>query len=800
MSDGSTRSLRRAVAMQLRGQVIAGLPLLLAVPAALAQEAAGGLEEVVVTAQKRTENLQSVPISIQAFSTERLDALQINAFEDYTKFMPSVSITTLGPGSGLAYFRGVASGENNNHSGPAPSVGMYLDEQPITTIQGSLDVHLYDIERVEALAGPQGTLFGASSQAGTIRIITNKPDPAAFDAGIGLEYNTVAHGDQGYLAEGFVNLPVDERTAIRLVGWSRHDAGYIDNVAGARTFPTSGGCISNTRNRPPGCDPAPIRTKNDFNDVDTYGGRAALRWEINDEWSITPQYMAQNQSSRGSFAYDPAVGDLKIVRYYPERWEDNWSQAALTIEGKIGNFDITYAGAWLDRQDEGNNDYSDYSYFYDVCCGYGSYWGDDTGTPLPNPSQYIEFTDEYDRQTHELRVTSPQDQRLRFVLGAFYQQQDHKIFQNYKIDGLGGFLDEDGNYVPIEVTGWPDTIWLTNQLRKDKETAVFGELYFDILDNLTATAGLRWFKTENSLKGFFGFNANYSSNYGEALCFSDAQFRGSPCTNLDDEVSSEDTVPKFNLTYRFDGDKLVYATYSEGFRPGGINRNGTVAPYKPDYLTNYELGWKSTWGGRFRLNGAIFREEWDDIQYSFLPPSGSGLTVIKNAGNATVDGIEMDVSWAATDALMVYGGLTWLDARLSKDYVPDPDEPPAAFKGDQLPIAPEFKANVTGRYSFRLADYDSNVQLAAVYNGSSWSDLPREERSYYGKQPAYMIYDLSAGFGKDGRTWTLFIHNVLDNISRTYTYSQCTVSVCGVNPYYVPNVPRTVGIKLTQEF
>src|SRR4029450_9361357 len=161
-------------------------------------------------------------------------------------------------------------------------VGMYLDEQPITTIQGALDVHMYDIARVEALAGPQGTLYGASSQAGTIRIITNKPDPAKFDAGYGLEVNSVTTGDEGYLGEGFVNIPISDNAAVRIVGWAKHDAGYIDNIEATRVYPTSGGCISNSPNPPPGCTTTPMHAKDNFNDVDTYGGRAALRVELND--------------------------------------------------------------------------------------------------------------------------------------------------------------------------------------------------------------------------------------------------------------------------------------------------------------------------------------------------------------------------------------------------------------------------------------------------------------------------------------------------------------------------------------
>jgi outer membrane receptor protein involved in Fe transport len=802
MTESSTRTLRRAVAEQLRGGMRAGLrcaPLVLAGAPALAQQAPA-LEEIIVTAQKREESLQNVPLSIQALGGERLEELQISSFTDYVRFLPSVAFTSTGPGFSLAYFRGVASGENNNHSGPSPSVGIYLDEQPITTIQGALDVHLYDVARVEALAGPQGTLYGASSQAGTIRIITNQPDPSAFAAGYGLEGNTVSDGGTGYLAEGFVNLPLSERAAVRLVGWARHDAGYIDNVRSTRSFPTSGGCITNSGSPDPGCQSSPARAEEDFNDVDTYGARAALRVDLDDNWSITPAVMTQKQESGGRFAFDDKIGDLEIARYYPESAEDEWVQAALTVEGRIANFDVVYAGAYLDRDVTVQQDYSDYAFFYDQCCAYGSYWGDDTGTPLDDPSQFIDWRDDYKRQSHELRIASPRDQRLRFVAGLFYQTQEHGIFQQYQIRGLGGFLSGT-DYFPIEVTGWPDTIWLTQQQREDEERAVFGEVYFDFTEQLTGTVGLRWFKTENSLKGFFGFNDNYSSNFGEALCFSTQQFRGAPCVNLDDEVDEDGTVPKFNLTYRFDDARLVYATYSEGYRPGGINRNGTVDPYESDYLTNYEIGWKTTWAdGRLRFNGAVFHEVWDDIQFSFLPPGGAGLTVIRNAGSAEINGIEGDLTWAATEALTLTGAFTLLDTQLTDDYVPDPDAPPTAFDGDRLPVTPEVRANMTARYGFTLAGFDANAQGVLQYEGDSYPALQREDNDALGRQPSYTVVDLSAGLSKGSYSLTLFLRNAFDERGRTTTFAQCTIGVCGVNPYYVPNQPRTIGLKFTQEF
>ena len=231
------------------------------------QAATGGNEaigDIIVTAQKREESLQNVPISVQAMGTQKLEQLNISDFNDYTKLLPSVAFQTIVPGATTVYIRGVASGGDGNHSGSLPSVGFYLDEQPITTIGGTLDVHIYDIARIEALSGPQGTLYGASSEAGTVRIITNKPSTAGFEGGFDVEGNTVRKGGQGGKVEGFVNVPLNDWIALRAVGFYQHDAGYIDNIPGTRTF-IGGLSISN-----------PGLVEKDYNDVDTYGGRLAL--------------------------------------------------------------------------------------------------------------------------------------------------------------------------------------------------------------------------------------------------------------------------------------------------------------------------------------------------------------------------------------------------------------------------------------------------------------------------------------------------------------------------------------------
>ena len=784
----------------------AGVPTLLAGMSAYAQTTTGGLEEIVVTAQKRTEDLQSVPLSIQAFSTQKLEELNVQKFDDYVKYLPSVSYQTFGPGFASVYMRGVASGGDGNHSGSLPSVGIYLDEQPITTIQGALDVHLYDIQRVEALAGPQGTLYGASSQAGTLRIITNKPDSSAYDASYGLEVNSVDGGDMGYLAEGMVNLPINDRSAVRLVGWYRHDGGYIDNVYRERTFPTSGITANNA-----------AFVEDDYNDADTYGARAALRLDLTDNWTITPQLMAQKQEANGSWAYDETVGKLQLAHGYPETSDDRWMQAALTVEGKVANLDLVYAGSYLKRDVDTESDYSDYSYWYDTLYGYGAYWYDDNGD-LIDPSQYIQGKDRYNRYTHELRVSSDADQRFRFVGGLFLQRQEHDIQQRYKIDGLGAQLS---------VTGWDDTLWLTKQLRVDKDFAIFGEFSFDFTEKLTGTLGARYFESDNSLKGFFGFNDGYVSNpaYGEGYCNSLPEtpntFNGAPCKVFDKTTKEDGVTPRVNLTYKFTDEAMVYATYSEGFRPGGINRRGTLPPYEADWLTNYELGWKSTWfDNRLRFNGALFSQEWDDFQYSLL--GANGLTEINNAGAAQIDGIEMDVSWAVTDRLGISAGFAWLDSELTENYCgfvnengnpetrpdcPSVDEDgnpttadPEAPKGTPLPVTPELKANATVRYEFPVASFDSYVQGSVIYSDERRTDLRDAENAIIGDMPSYTIADFAAGFGKDDWRLELFVSNVFDELAQVSRFAQCAESVCGSEVYVVPQRPRTIGIKFSQEF
>jgi len=800
------RKPRNLASALLATTVLGGMPV-------LAEETAQvGLETVTVSAQKLGEqDLQKVPVSIAVLDAAKLEELHVSDFRDFVRFLPSVSFTaggqgsSGGPGQATISMRGVTNGADGNHSGPLPTVGVYLDELPITTIGGTLDVPAYDLQRVEALAGPQGTLFGASSEAGTIRLITNQPDADKFEAGYELEGNNVANGGFGYGLRGFVNLPIDDHTAIRLVAWDEHDAGYIDNVHGTRTYPNAGFTVDNAS-----------VVRKDYNYTDKFGARLALGIDLDDNWTITPMVIGQIEKSNGIGGFDPSVGDLKVSHYFPEYSKDHWYQTALTITGKIGNLELTYAGGYMDRRGNGESDYTDYTFWYDTLAGY--YFTDNSGHAVDS-SQYILYKDQYTKWTNELRLSSPSDGRLRWVVGLVHQRQVHNILQDYKVDALGSDF-----WIP----GWPKTLWLTDQQRIDRDLAAFGQVTYDILPTLSLTAGLRVFDATNKLEGFFGLADTISSHTGVANCAKPlvpSRF-GGPCTNVNKHVYEWGETHKFNLQWQIDDADMLYATYSTGFRPGGINRVGSLPPYQSDSLTNYEIGWKTSWfNNTVRWNGAAYWEDWDNFQFAFL--GLNSLTQIANAGAARIQGVESDITWLVDDAFTITTSGAYNYARLTKVYCGDLDPatgaldtscpnanypyPPDAPKGTVLPSTPRFKGNITGRYEFDLLSFKSHLQGSLVYQTSAYPDLRVQApspvtgvevpiRQVLGKMPAYATVDMTFGIAKDNLGLDFAVQNLFDERGQIYRYAYCTTQVCGYQPYVLPTKPRFISITLSQKF
>ncbi|MEO6433238.1 MAG: TonB-dependent receptor [Sphingomicrobium sp.] len=803
--------------------------------------------EIVITATKREENLQNVPISVTVLGSRKLDQLNITNFEQYTKQLPSVSFQTAQPGYTVVYMRGVATGGDGNHSGSLPSVGTYLDEQPVTTIGGTLDVHIYDIARIESLAGPQGTLYGASSQAGTIRIITNKPELGVTTGRIDGELNKVSHGGVGGNLEGMFNMPLGANIALRAVAFYQKDAGYIDNIFGSRSYAYPGGSID--------FDNSNV-TKRNFNTNEVYGGRVALKVDLDDNWTILPQFMYQKQNTEGVFFRDKAQGDLETVRFMKEPARDRFWQAALTVQGKIANFDVTYAGAYMDRPRYGVSDYTDYTdaynqYYIDYyntyvdtygvapsfCSGPGilgcQVYRDNAGNII-NPRQYIVGTDHFKKMSHELRVASPADKPVRAIVGAFLQRQTNHIKQDYKIDDLADNLS---------VGGYPGTIWLTNQQRKDKDSALFGEVSWDVVQTVTLTAGGRLYKFDNTLFGFAGFGAGnpggYSSGENRCLTINGLQARNDPgvplaqgnsgldipCYNVADVDSSGRAVPRrskgdghiyrFNAQWKPQQGLMVYGTMSKGFRPGGINRQPDAPGYQPDFLTNYEFGWKTTFmGNRIRWNGAIYHQKWEGLQFSYLGPNS--LTVIQNGRNANINGIESDVNYT-NGGLSFSANAAYTNAKTSgnicnaaividpsKDCtgiidVNDPADPTdddidsiVVPSGTRLPVTPKFKGSVVARYSWPMWTGKAHVQGVVAHQSSAPSNIRVADAALLGKIDASTLVDMFVGYDWGRYNVELFGSNVFDE------RNQLSRSVgCGLcdQVRIVPGRPRTFGLR-----
>jgi outer membrane receptor protein involved in Fe transport len=734
--------------------------------AAAADAEPSALSEVVVTATKRSENLQNVPLSVQALTPTVLSDHNVFSFDDYAKLLPSVSFQSFGPGQAQPYFRGITSGADGLHSGSEPGTGIYLDEIPVTTIANGIDIHMYDVARVEALSGPQGTLFGANSLSGTLRIITNQPDPKRFSAAVDMDGNGYTKGSFGGTLEGYVNEPITDRAAIRLVAFSEHDAGYIDNVYKTRDFTLTDGSTLSTNNGQ--------YVKGNFNDTDTVGGRAALKVDLTDQWTVTPSVIYQNQQANGNFLYNGQLGDLKVADFSPDYNHDRWYQAALTVQGKVANWDVLYAGGYMDRHVDNAQDYSYYAVAYDAA-GESSYvtFPDGKGGYL-NPNQHFTGHDAYTKETHEVRATSPQDYLVRLIGGIFYERQTDHIIANYIVPGLAAagdprsVLDTDGR------AGAGDDIYFTNIQRIDRDFALFGEAAYDILPNLTLTVGGRYFTADNTLAGTSGFVG---------------------ASAFDRKTTEYGETHKANLSWKLTPNALVYATYSTGFRPGGANRGNVAPPYAPDTITNYEIGWKTTlMDGRLRLNGALFTEDWKNIQFSLAPVGFQGITFIYNVGFATSRGFEGDFTFRATDHLTISGSGTIIDAHLTKTFCDVNDE--CAYKGTQLPIQPRAKGAITVRYAWTGWGLDDFVQAAAQGQSETRSALLQPDEDILGPTGSFGSLDLSAGFGKDNWTMSAYIDNVMDTRGILSLNTDCSITYCGPYKLRYPDKPRQVGVKL----
>lgn len=603
------------------------------VPAAQAQDEIR-LEEIIVTATKRSASIQDVPMSITAFSDDDIVREGFKQLEDYAVRIPALSFGTRHPGGSNVVMRGCAVSGISFSDNPTTSI--YLDEQPITVAGFNPDPRLVDIARVEALSGPQGSLFGDASQCGTLRIITNKPDTSGFDAWVDVGAHTLAHGDAGYDIAAMVNIPLAaDRAALRLVGFQAEEAGYIDNVLGnspvGPVYPLGRvGTFNNSE-----------FVEDDVNSATSTGMRATLRWLPTEEWIVDLGAIYQKREEDGfgdtditeNFLSTEPLGEWEQLRFERESFEDEWYQLALTLEGSIGGADVVLATSFMDRETSFSADattylsgwqeryagkFSDQADPYD--CFYAAYPCFSIYDYYPNqdPRAQVLQPSETERTSIELRVATPGDSDSRWsgIIGAFYNKVENSsqfvsnvanlsdsgsigYFPVYYNGGYTAYYFGGAHFYLNYVTFYyncgtgptnlndctypvaPSNNWWTGVYDNTlKQVAIFGEVGFDITENFNITAGGRWYDIDIDRKltqaTLVGGIFDYRTLGPLPDCIGTPGPGGFKTADhcYQDSVSSsteDGFVPKVTLTYTLNDDALVYGTYSEGFRRGGAN-------------------------------------------------------------------------------------------------------------------------------------------------------------------------------------------------------------------------------------
>ena len=839
----------------------------------------GGVKDIVVTATKQNENLQDVPVSVQAIGAEELTQLGVSTFDDYLTQLPNVTAGGGGPGQNTIYIRGLASTTPNlttaGVAGLAPNVAFYLDEQPLTQPGRNLDVYAADLERIEVLSGPQGTLFGASSQAGVVRMITNKP-VQRFEAYAKGETSFTKGGDQSYKAEMMLNVPVTDKLAVRGVVFLDHQGGYIDNVHGTRSMRDS------ARFRPEGTvryNGVPVSARragfqsdaasldyidnnvtfqnadnarlveDDFNTAQYSGFRASARYEFTPDWNVTVAHMRQGLDTDGVFFADPELGldDPSIQRYSDDSMSDDFSNTAWTVEGRLAALDIVYTGAYTDRETHQNVGYSDYlfvgQYIPYYMCDTAVAYPDTVANAPADPTCYapnlaVKSDSDTTVFTQELRFSTPQQERIRFTGGGFYSNTVLKELNDYyyadeRVRGNDGVTRGFSDIYPFTntaVTGTtgnafpgyygdpgplPANVGFRNDVKRtDEQFGIFGEASFDIIpDVLTITGGARYYNVQVDLEGaatssFCKLNSPiFGANVGVPV---DEQTNIPGCggTNLSlkygpdnpdgnpDKAKSEGTIFKGTLTYTPTRDLLFYATYSEGFRPGLLNRPGGAqgpgnytVPYAldTDEVKNYEFGWKTQLFDRqLRFNGSAFYVDVSKLQTGIFDPSITNLFFSDNAANAEIKGVEGEFTFApySVPGLTLAGAVSFLDTEITEVLTPTDD----VQEGSPLAFAPDFQGNIRIRYEWDMANgMTAHVMPQMVHSASKYTDIIDINKL---RLDSYTTFSLTAGVQKDQWSVEVFGENLSDEraeISGNFNFDRPRVMI---------NRPLTVGLRV----
>jgi iron complex outermembrane recepter protein len=837
----SNHRLSCAIATILGGSA-AGL--VYASPASDADSASESIQEITVTAQRRTQNMQDVPITIQALTAETLTQLNVQTFDDFVRYLPNVTAASNGPGQGNVYMRGLSTGGSGNQGagavGSFPNVAIYLDEQSGQVPGRNLDVYAADLERIEVLEGPQGTLFGAGAQAGVLRYITNKPKLDVTEGSVDAGYAYTSHGDPSSNVTGVINLPlIPDTLAVRAVIYDDTRGGYINNVPGTFVRSSTDGGIhyANYINNIPSYTSAQSNVNNNnlvanaINPVTYQGFRLSALYKINEDWNALLVQSYQDMSAQGVFyetpnSSGPAVAptpggpastplpDLSVQLYNPSINKDRFENTSLTINGRIGALKLVYAGGYLVRNVEQIQDYTNYA--RGVYADYYQCVPGANGAPgqCYSPSTTWHDTERDKHNSQELRLSTPDEWRIRGIAGVFWEDYSISEATNWLYKTAPGFAplippagatSNDPNVRNYNTAFYDDIT------RGYTQKAVFGSVDFDIIPKrLTLTAGTRYYKFDNTEVG------SSTSSFGCYVGFTTT----TPCStstyvaNLNAE-GLHSTYSGFksraNLSWKVTDDALVYYTWSQGFRPGGFNPasklvlNGEFAvplKFAPDTLTNNEIGWKTEWSDhRFEFNGAVYQEDWKNVQVQFFDPQGglSNLTFTTNGPNYRVRGVETTIVARVTQGLTLTGAASWNSSNQTNSpyltsvsgqpitSIPNPYGP----LNSPLAQSPPFQANLRARYEFTFNDYHAFCQVGGVHQAHSYSATGNVEAF---DQPGYTTYDGSLGVAKDAWLVQIYGENVTDTRYVTFVNADQFVKEDFVGR------PRTIGLKYSYKF
>ncbi|MCC2975911.1 TonB-dependent receptor [Sphingomonas sp. PL-96] len=716
--------------------------------------------DVVVTALRRDTTVQTTPLAITALTGETLTNAGVTNITDYAKFVPSLRIQDNGPGQRRVSLRGVqASGE--------ATVGTYYNDVPVTGSVGvssdaagrTADFTLFDVNRIEVLRGPQGTLYGASSMGGAIRVLFNKPSQE-YEGEVEGQVQTTKGGGFGYFVNGMVNVPlVTDVLAARAVLYRRDSDGYVDNS---------------------------FLGRKNVNDYTATGGRLMLRFTPTTNFSIDATAMFENTDAV-SASWNPEVGDYKSAAQVILPYTDKSQFYSVNAEWDLGGVTLTSITGYQHRRSAYAADDSYYIGTYRTEARCASYVGTDACS-ADQLGSYYDYIDSLSPAaiyypgsttdfTQEVRLSSTGDSALDWTVGAFYQSRKNQVTsEDARADvTTGGII-------------MPEQIFYRRQISdRLKQVAVFGEGTFHVTPELGLTAGIRYYDYDKTVSGY--------TDIGWTLI-------GAPVRPLNTVDSSEDgTLLKFNASWQANRNMLFYATASQGFRPGGANQviglAADLTPYESDKLWNYEIGTKfGLLDRRLTLNLAAFQIDWDNMQVSGRTTNGA-FSFLSNAGAARIRGLEAEAFIRPGGALQFTLSGNYLDAKLTEDQVND-SVVAAGRAGDRIPYIPHFSGSVGAEYHAPVSDaVDFFARADLNYVGSSYSEF-RPTNVYRVKIDDYALANLRVGFelSESDTGIYLFVNNLFDSVA----INRASMSSTPNSYSAVSAAPRTLGLNLRRHF